>query len=161
MGFPNAAPGPSAGAASSVAADSRHAVTTGNAVTDGERGWFVGQFVPPEGGLRRRDDFEMKWGVHRKGERKTGSWAVNAVSTTLTILIDGEGFNLRFRVAGVEREARLRKRGDYVIWDAGVAHTWHAPSDCIVLTVRCPSVAADQVASGETTAAQSGARPPD
>ena len=127
---------------------SRRRFTQGNAIADGKGGWFVGQFVNEEGGLRRQQDFEMKWGTHPKGERKTGRWAVNKVSTTLSMLLEGE-FIIWLRVDGKVREVRLKKRGDYVIWGAGVAHSWEAPEDCIILTVRCPSVAGDQVAGWE------------
>ena len=125
------------------------AITTGNAVADANRGWFVGQFVSESGGLRRRNDFEVKWGIHPKGERKVGEWALNEVSTSISILIEGE-FLLWFKVGGEVREVRLKDRGDYVIWDPGVAHSWQAPIDCIILTMRCPSVERDQLASGDS-----------
>ena len=45
-------------------------LTTGNAVKDGKRGWFVGQFVPPSFGLTHQHALEMKWGRHAKGEER-------------------------------------------------------------------------------------------
>jgi hypothetical protein len=44
----------------------------GNANADQVRnsGWFVGQFVPPELGLRHQTDVELKWGVHTDGDKR-------------------------------------------------------------------------------------------
>ena len=91
----------------------------------------------------------MKWGIHPEGERKVGEWALNELSTTFSILIEGE-FLLWFKVDGEVREVHLKDRGDYVIWDPGVGHTWEAPVDCVVLTIRCPSVDGDQVRTDKT-----------
>ena len=33
-----------------------------------------------------------------------------------------------------------------VLWEPGVEHRWEAFEDCIVLSVRCPSVPDDQIA---------------
>ena len=128
----------------SQASNSGQGFSKGNAIPDAKQGWFIGQFLPESGGRRRRQDFEMKWGIHPKGERKTGEWAFNKVSTTLSILLKGE-FIIWFRIKGEVHEARLQERGDYVIWDAGVAHTWEAQSNCVVLTIRCPSVEGDHM----------------
>ena len=47
----------------------------GNAVVDQVRdsGWFVGQFVPAELGLRHQNDVEVKWGIHPDGEKRRAS----------------------------------------------------------------------------------------
>src|SRR5439155_15539593 len=44
----------------------------GNAAVDQVRGtgWFVGQFVPPEMGLRHQTDLELKWAIHPDGDRR-------------------------------------------------------------------------------------------
>src|SRR5438105_4864555 len=44
----------------------------GNAAVDQVRGtgWFVGQFVPPEIGLRHQTDVELKWAIHPDGDRR-------------------------------------------------------------------------------------------
>ncbi len=62
--------------------------TRGNAVRDMKRGWFVGQFVSADEGLRSRHDVEIKWGVHTSGDRR-GAWGANRVSTTISILLEG------------------------------------------------------------------------
>jgi hypothetical protein len=119
-------------------------VEHGNAVREGAEmgGWFVGQFMPQEN--RRRTDFELKWGVHPKGEREEHGWVANKTSTTFSVLIEGT-FLLRMRAGNRIQEILLKERGDYVIWKPGVEHTWEAPSDCIILSIRCPSVPDDQV----------------
>ena len=44
----------------------------GNAATDQVRGsgWFIGQFVAPELGLRHQTDVEVKWGLHPDGDKR-------------------------------------------------------------------------------------------
>ena len=65
----------------------------GNAIADQVRdsGWFVGQFVSPELGLRHQTDVEVKWGIHPDGENRPKPWA-NGHATTISVLIRG---NLR------------------------------------------------------------------
>jgi quercetin dioxygenase-like cupin family protein len=36
----------------------------------------------------------------------------------------------------------LEREGDYVMWGAGVDHTWRAEEDSIVITIRWPSLPA-------------------
>ena len=118
--------------------------TCGNANRDGKRGWFVGQFVASELGLRHRDDVEIKWGVHPRGEARPGSWVSYKVATTIVVLIRGE-ILIRVRDGGEIDDVLLAMEGDYIILPPIVAHTWEALTDCVVLSVRCPSVADDQV----------------
>ena len=51
----------------------------GNAAMDQVRGsgWFVGQFVPAELGLRHQSDVEVKWGIHPDGEKRPQPWATD------------------------------------------------------------------------------------
>ena len=44
----------------------------GNAAVDQVRGtgWFLGQFVPPEMGLRHQTEVELKWAIHPDGDRR-------------------------------------------------------------------------------------------
>ena len=116
--------------------------TTGNANRDGKRGWFVGQFVAPELGLRHRQDVEIKWGVHPRGELRPGAWVSYKVATSVVILIRGE-ILIRIRAGGEIEDVVLSTEGDYIIFPPRVEHTWQALTDCVVLTVRCPSVADD------------------
>ena|SRR5688572_13983650 len=113
---------------------------SGNAARDGDphRGWFVGQFLP-EGSPLKNPDIEVKWGIEPAGRTKASA-GVNKVSKTLAILIKG---TFIMNVDG--KEIVLKEPGDYVYHEAGEVHTWQAVTDCVVLTVRWPSVADDQV----------------
>ena len=118
----------------------------GNAKEEGANrgGWFLGHFITPEDNPRSTEDLEVKWGVHKKGDSRT-EWAVNHQAATLSILINGR-FCLKFE----DREIVLSREGDYVLWCAGVAHTWVAESDCTILTVRWPSKSGDSVGMQQT-----------
>lgn len=116
--------------------------TSGNAIVDGINGWFIGQFVGAEGGLRRRHDVEVKWGIHPQGERRAGSWVKYRTATTISILLQGE-ILIQVRAEGRVDAVRLRDAGDYIVLPPMSEHTWEALSDCVVLTVRCPSVSGD------------------
>ena len=120
------------------------AFTVGNAIDDQKRGWFIGQFVPAKYGLRHRKDLEVKWGVHHRNEQRRMEWSFNRTATTISILIDGV-FVMKLRGDDRYEEVKLSKRGDYVIIDAGVEHSWYAETDSIVLTIRAPSRDGDQV----------------
>src|SRR3954447_17429458 len=88
----------------------------GNAGVEGDahRGWFVGHFIPEAERLRHEDGVEVKWGVHPAGEERP-SWVVNAVATTLSLLVRG-----RFRLYFPTTEYLLQQEGDYVLWSPGV-----------------------------------------
>lgn len=120
--------------------DGEKPFTFGNAKSDSVRGsgWFVGQFVPAEFGLRRQTDVELKWGVHPDGEKRSRPWA-NRNATTISILVEGR-LKVTFHVNGTEQEVVLGTKGDYVVFGPEVVHSWEAVGDTIVLTVRFPSV---------------------
>ncbi len=112
----------------------------GNAKADQVRGsgWFVGQFVPPELGLRRQTDVELKWGIHPDGEKRSQPWATQN-SATISVLIEGS-LRVTFHIDGAQQEVTLQAKGDYLIFGPEVVHSWEAVGDTIVLTVRFPSV---------------------
>lgn len=101
-------------------------------------GWFLGQFVPEDMGLRHQTDVELKWGLHKDGERRSAPWATQ-VSTTVAILIRG-ALKVEFYVDETPQVVTLDKEGDYVVYGPDVAHSWEAIGDTLVLTVRFPSV---------------------
>lgn len=113
-------------------------VITGNAQTEANerRGWFLGNFIPPGDDPRSTAAVEVKWGIHAAGEGRS-HWAEPSAATTLSVLISG-----RFRVQFPEREVILAAQGDYVLWPPGVAHSWQAEADSVIVTVRWPSIAA-------------------
>ena len=112
----------------------------GNAKADqvSGSGWFIGQFVPAELGLRRQTAVELKWGIHPDGEKRAQPWA-NQNGTTVSVLIEG-GLKLTFHIDDLPQEVTLRTKGDYVIFGPEVVHAWEAVGDTIVLSVRFPSV---------------------
>ena len=112
----------------------------GNAKADQVRGsgWFVGQFVPAELGLRHQTDVELKWGIHPDGERRSHPRATQN-ATTISVLIEGS-LKVTFHIDGTQHEVRLQTKGDYVAFGPEVVHSWEAVGDTIVLSVRFPSV---------------------
>jgi hypothetical protein len=116
---------------------------SGNAIDEGRGGWFVGQFIAPELGLRHQRALEVKWAQHPKGEcRRAFSQCKSA--TTISILVSGL-FVTRLKICEVLREVTLANPGDYVAFAPGVDHSWEAREDCVVISVRFPSLAGDQV----------------
>ncbi|WP_141973776.1 signal peptidase I [Actinomadura hallensis] len=98
-----------------------------------DRGWLLGHFKP-DGDLRHSDEVEIKWGVHRKGERRA-QWTSGEKRTALLVLISG-----RFRLMFPEGDVVLSEQGDYVVWGRGVDHSWRAEEESVVMTVRWPSI---------------------
>lgn len=113
---------------------------TGNAASDSIRGtgWFIGQFVPRTNGLRHQTDVELKWGIHKRGERRPGGFTTHA-ATTISILIEGELLTT-LRIGDTSHDVTLRRPGDYLIFGPSVSHHWEALADSVVLSVRCPSI---------------------
>jgi hypothetical protein len=116
----------------------------GNATLDQVRdtGWFVGQFVPPELGLRHQTDVELKWGVHRDGEKRSHPWA-NGNATTISVLIKGT-LHVTFHLNETSQVVALRQAGDYIAFGPEIVHSWEAIGDTVVLSVRFPSVEVDR-----------------
>jgi hypothetical protein len=123
-------------------------IQSGNASRDGElfRGWFVGDLKEwaevkqlsldvADLPLRNRTDIEVKWATHAKGESR-GIWAPGSSNWTMSILLEGY-FVFRFRDGqNVEDAVALLEKGDYVIWDGSLEHTWQARENCTVITIR-------------------------
>lgn len=112
----------------------------GNAATDQVRGsgWFVGQFVPPELGLRHQTDVEIKWGLHPGGDKRPQPWA-NGNATTISVLIRGT-LMVSIYADETPRVITLAKEGDYVVFGSDVVHSWEAVGETLVLSIRFPSV---------------------
>jgi len=112
-------------------------IQSGNAEIDAanHRGWLIGGFLEEKFGLRYSEDVELKWGVHEAGFRRE-EWVTGETRTAIGILISGT-FVMEFR----DQTLTFEKPGDYVMWGPGVDHRSHAPSDCVWLTVRWPSIA--------------------
>jgi hypothetical protein len=112
----------------------------GNAAADQIRdtGWFIGQFVPAELGLRHQSDVEVKWGIHPDGDRRPRPWA-HGTGTTVSVLVRGT-LHVRFYIGETQETVTLATEGDYVIFGPDIVHSWEASGETIVLTVRFPSV---------------------
>lgn len=117
-------------------ADNWHA---GNANTDGapRRGWLVGHFIEDQDDIRATTDVEIKWGVHPAGEERD-AWVTDDYRTTVLVLVRG-----RFRLNLRAESFVLENEGDYVMWGAGIDHSWRAEDDSVVMTVRWPSTATE------------------
>src|SRR5271169_3955413 len=102
---------------------SRNSFYFGNAKADQVRdtGWFVGQFIPAELGLRHQTDVELKWGIHPDGEERPQPWA-SQTSTTISVLIEG-ALRVTFHVDGAQQEVTLRTKGDYIAFGPEVVHS--------------------------------------
>jgi quercetin dioxygenase-like cupin family protein len=105
-------------------------IYSGNARDDGKdmRGWIIGSFIAE--GIRKQENFEVKWGMHQRSEARH-NWITGEERTTVCILISGK-FNLIFR----EQEVILAEAGDYAMWGERVDHRWKALEDSTVLTLR-------------------------
>jgi hypothetical protein len=112
----------------------------GNAAADQVRdsGWFIGQFVPPELGLRHQTDIEIKWGLHPDGDRRPRPWA-HGSGTTISVLIRGT-LHVSFYTEETPEIVTLAREGDYVIYGPHVVHSWEAVGETLVLSLRFPSV---------------------
>ena len=65
-------------------------VYKGNANIDGlqTKNWIVGHFISAQN-IRHSDDVEIKWGVHRRGDKRD-DWVTSETRTTVAILIIGK-----------------------------------------------------------------------
>lgn len=113
----------------------------GHAAADDVRGsgWFVGQFVPSEMGMRHQTDVELKWGIHVRGDRRPGGMVSYGVATTVSILIRG-ALKVMMLLDGEPRTVTLDRVGDYIIFGPRLWHEWEALADSVVLSIRFPSV---------------------
>ena len=99
-----------------------------------------GHFIRPADDPRHTGAIEVKWGVHPSGDARPTT-ATGLDATTVSILVSGT-----FRILFEDREVRLTRPGDYVLFPPGVSHAWVAEAESIVLTVRWPSRPASMVA---------------
>jgi len=104
-----------------------------------KRGWFIGHFIE-KGSVFNSNDFEVKWGNHRKGCGRSVP-ALNTSAKTISILIKGK---LAIRFPEKNKEIILSKIGDFSFHNAGIYHTSEALDDTVVITIRWPSVPGDQ-----------------
>ena len=113
----------------------------GNAATASRntRGWFLGHFMPA-GDPLHNTDVEVKWFVHAKGDTRP-VWSPASDVRTLNILIRG-----RFVLLFPDHEMLLENEGDFVLFGPGVAHSYRAEEESLILTVRWPSIPLPSIA---------------
>jgi quercetin dioxygenase-like cupin family protein len=117
-------------------------IAVGNAHEDGKRygSWFVGHFVESDPtALSKTGHVEVQLRRHPAGSRRH-AWSKNRHAHTLVVLIRG-----RFVVEFPHVEVVLEEEGDYSLWPPGLAHSWRAEEETLVVTVRWPSVPDDAV----------------
>lgn len=98
------------------------------------KGWIIGHFMEVNSPFCNQD-FEIKWGKHKKGEVKGAIIQTNADS--LAVLVYGKHL-IKFPSLG--KEVILEKEGDYLFFPKGVDHTWETLEDTLMLTIRWPSI---------------------
>jgi hypothetical protein len=99
-----------------------------------KRGWIMGHFMNPDSPLKTQN-CELKWGEHKKGEKREKVSTIDNASS-LAILIRGE-FTMVFPG---KKEVKLKKEGDFVFYGPKTPHSWHVEKDCLLLTLRWPSL---------------------
>lgn len=110
-------------------------ISIGNAErfqTTPTRGWFLGPFIDPDLGVRH-SPVEVKWSTHPPGDGRTDI-SPGGDAATVTILVSGK-FELSFPCE-TPGQVILARPGDYAVYGPGVAHTWRAIDESVVLTVR-------------------------
>lgn len=100
------------------------------------RGWFIGQFIESPSSFKD-NDIEVKWGIHKKGE-KLDKVRASKHSKTLSVLISGK---TKISFPDQNKDFILSKQGDFVFWEAEVFHTSEIIEDSIFLVIRWPSLA--------------------
>ena len=110
-----------------------------NAESQAHRGWFIGHFMEP-GSPFYNQDFEIKWGRHKKGEHRDTVSHGREVNS-LAILVYGKEL---VKIPSLGKEILMEKEGDYLFIGEGIDHTWEMLEDTLVLTVRWPSIPAEK-----------------
>jgi len=105
-----------------------------------KRGWFLGHFIDSPS-LFHSKDVEVKWGIHKKGEKYENAKA-NIQAKSLAILISGKE---KFFFPDTNETITMEKPGDYIIWNAGIFHKCEMLEDTTILTICWPSSPNDTV----------------
>jgi quercetin dioxygenase-like cupin family protein len=87
--------------------------------------------------VRASEAVEIKWGIHRAGERRD-AWQTDEQRTSVLLLVKG-----RFRLDLSVGTFVLQNEGDYAMWGPGIDHSWQAEEDTAIIIIRWPSMRAD------------------
>lgn len=114
-------------------------ILVGNFNTDPEalkhRSWIIGHFMEPKSPFCNQD-FEIKWGKHKKGERRDTVSRDSKVDS-LAILVYGKEL---FKFPSLGKEVLMEKEGDYLFFGKGTGHIWEMLEDTLIITIRWPSI---------------------
>ena len=107
----------------------------------GQGGWVFGCFAKKPFYNRL---FEIKISNHKKGKHKE-TIAFNKKAKTFVMLIQGEML-IKFynKNKKIFKKIILKKPGDFVFYNPGVAHDWIAIKSTRTLVARWPSIPKDQ-----------------
>lgn len=106
----------------------------------GQGGWVFGWFAKKP---FKTEEFEIKFGNHKKGERKK-DLAFNEKAKTFVVLIEGEMQINFYTTNNKPLKVILKEEGDSVFYEAGVVHDWIAIKKSRTITIRWPSIPDDQ-----------------
>ena len=100
----------------------------------------MGNFIE-DGSPFKTDAFELQWRKLKAGEEKP-ALGTQKVGKTIGILVYGK---FEFIFPKENKKIILKNEGDYCFYDAGVTHTWKILEDCLLISIRWPSIPGDQV----------------
>ncbi len=103
--------------------------------TPERRGWVLGHFIESQS-LFHSTDIEIKWGVHKKGE-KISTLKASTQAKSLAILLSGK---ICIFFPETNETTILEKEGDFALWNSGVFHNYEFIEDTTVITIRWPSI---------------------
>lgn len=107
----------------------------------GQGGWVFGCFAKKPFYNKL---FEVKLSNHKKGKGKKNI-SFNKKAKTFAVLIKGEILiNFYSKDKKLFKKIILKKPGDFVFYNPGVAHDWIAIKNTRTLVIRWPSVPKDQ-----------------
>jgi hypothetical protein len=90
--------------------------------------WCLSKFVTDQEGVPLTNEFEVKWSIHPKGDKRA-EWSQGTVGSGLVIALKGK-IRIYFRPDGPDKEtfANLHP-GEAVFWENTVAHRWEVLED--------------------------------
>jgi hypothetical protein len=126
-------------------------IQSGNGITDGGGGWFIGNFQAINT-RRHRENILVKYGIHHAGQECAHPFdpqEKQPYKATVSILVEGGPFVHWFRndpdkkvpfSDGTTEDVRVLERvGDYLIYEPAALHNWKALGNSVVITMQFPT----------------------
>ena len=112
-------------------------IQTGNFNTEDQthRQWVIGHFINSKS-VFHNTDFEIRWANHKKGEKKDSPTS-SEMAKTVSILVSGK---CKLWFPEEDETIFLELGGDYVYFDKKTLHGFEALEDCLIITIRWPSL---------------------